>query len=254
MEPNRDQVHSSRRTARVGRALTLALAGVASVGGCAALASASMLPASLPELDSSDATPPAYTALSLPDLDLLEGEAIGRLIHGVGHAGHRGTLAEEEGAIFGVDIGGAFPIAGATEARDSVAFGGRVGYQFRDGIALQARFDSLGVTQTLINNSQLMFATIGMRYTFPFLFPLPFVEAMIGPSFVNSSPSVGQVGASEQVDFGAGVGLGASFLLSRHVSIDVSAHDWLSPVGGSLLQVLTVQAGVSLSVGGPPSR
>lgn len=193
--------------------------------------------------------------LLLPDVDQLQDETLGRLIHGSGLAGHASRRGPEDGAVFGVDVGAALPLpSGGEESRPSVALGVRAGYQLADGLAFQARYDDLGFAPSLIANSQLMFATLGMRYTFPFIIPLPFVEAMVGPAFVNSNVPLGQGSGLEIVSLGVGFGLGASFLLSRHLSIDVGARDWLTPVAGNLLQVITLQAGLGLSVGGPPSR
>jgi hypothetical protein len=88
--------------------------------------------------------------------------------------------------------------AGSDRAHGSFAFGARGGWQFSSGLALHLRYDDLGVRPG-DSRSPLQLATAGLRYSVPFIVPLPFAEVNAGPSFVaggeftpnvSSSPSL----------------------------------------------------------------
>ena len=201
--------------------------------------------------------------LSLPDeasLGLLPERLPGDLLDlgssrliGWHHGGHHGAGGANEGPTFGIDAGGAFPLpSSGQEAAASVALGARAGYQWADGIAVQLRYDDLGLNRTLLANSQLQFLTVGMRYTFPYFLPMPFIEAMAGSAFVNSSVPVEPGGEVAAAFFGGAVGVGLSVPLSRHLNLDLAARDYMSEAGAAFLDVLTAQVGIGFTVGGPP--
>ncbi len=188
--------------------------------------------------------------LTLSAPDLLASLAKGRLISGSGPAGFRLAGGPSEGLLLGVDIGAALPIStngGSSQA--NVALGARVGYQLHSGLSLALQYQDLGVSPTLIDGTQWQILALGARYEFPFLFPMPYVEVAFGLSFVDAAaPTVAGQGMLT-VGPGAGVGLGVALPLGHHVAIDVGARDWLAPVNGALLQVVSVQAGVEVTFG-----
>jgi hypothetical protein len=114
------------------------------------------------------------------------------------------------------------------------AFGARVGWAFDNGLALHLRYDDLGV-KPAHSSAPLQLATAGLRYSVPFLVPIPFAEVDVGPAFVAGD-----------VQAGAGAGIGLSLPLGPLVVVDVAGRDWLVPVAGTLRQTLT--AGLGLTV------
>lgn len=153
-----------------------------------------------------------------------------------GHAG-RGPA---DGVLLGVDGAWANTFgAGGDPAHDGWGFGVRAGYAFGSGLELHLRYDDLGV-EPAGARSPLQLATAGLRYSVPFLFPMPFAEVDAGPAFVLGD-----------VDFGAGGALGLSIPVVNHVLVDVAAHDWFVPIGGTIRQTLTVGLGLAVTFGGP---
>ena len=145
------------------------------------------------------------------------------------------------GVLFGLDAGGAWLLPNRIDsARGALAFGVRAGYQFPIGIAIQARYDDLGVEPLSAPGSRsvVQVGSLGVRYTVPALIPLPFVEAMAGPAFFGGETAVA-----------AGFGLGVSLPVSRHFSVDLSGRDWLTRLDGVLRQVVTVQLGFDITFG-----
>jgi hypothetical protein len=170
-----------------------------------------------------------------------------RLVGHVGSPGHAGH-GPHGGFFVGVDTGIAVSIASGDDGmHDAFAFGVRGGYEFANGLALELRYDDLGVKPQLSasqlsgpppGTSPLQFATFGVRYSMPFLFPLPFFEAMWGPAVYGGN-----------VTLGGGLGLGCSFPIGSFVRIDVSARDWLTQIDDRVRQVLTFDAGLAVSFG-----
>ena len=149
-----------------------------------------------------------------------------------GHAGGRAP----SGPFLGIDGGLGVTVAtGARSSEDAWTFGVRLGYQVRNGISVFARYDDLGVRPVPTNDARLQAASFGVRYSIPFLVPLPFLEVMAGPAF----------GAADPVKPAAAAGLGLSLPIDR-ASIDLSARDWLVSLDGSLRQTLTFQLGLSV--------
>lgn len=116
------------------------------------------------------------------------------------------------------------------------AFGVRTGYEWASGLAIQARFDDLGV-HTSDGTTSLMFASAGLRYSFPFIV-MPFVDALVGPAFDASG-----------VSLGAAIGIGASIVVTRHLGIDLAFRDWIADLDGSVRHVPTATVGVQIGFG-----
>jgi len=129
--------------------------------------------------------------------------------------------------------------SGRDPARGSFAFGVRAGWALSNGLAVHLRYDDLGISLAP-SSSPLQLATAGLRYSVPFLFPLPFAEVDAGPAFLGGEARVG-----------AGAGLGASVPLGSHVLVDVVARDWLVPITGELRQTLTASLGLTVTFASP---
>lgn len=143
----------------------------------------------------------------------------------------RGPLG---GPLLGIEGSWATTLAvGGDPSEGAGAFGVRTGWAFINGIALHARYDDLGV-QPASSRTPLQLATVGLRYSVPFLVPLPFAEVDAGPAFVVGN-----------IQFGAGGGLGISVPIGP-VLIDVVGRDWLVPIAQTVRQAIT--AGVGLSI------
>ncbi len=165
--------------------------------------------------------------------------ALARPIGGVFQGGHVGR-GPADGLVFGVDGTWASTLAeGNDTAHDGWGFGVRAGYAFANGLELHLRYDDLGVEPATLR-SPLQLGTAGLRYTVPFLFPMPFAEVDAGPAFVGGD-----------VQFGATGALGIAFPVVNHVLVDVTAHDWFVPVQGTIRQTLTVGLGLAVTFGGP---
>jgi hypothetical protein len=144
------------------------------------------------------------------------------------------------GALLAVEGGSAVMFAsGRDPARGSFAFGVRAGWALSNGLAVHLRYDDLGISLAP-SSSPLQLATAGLRYSVPFLFPLPFAEVDAGPAFLGGEARVG-----------AGAGLGASVPLGSHVLVDVVARDWLVPITGELRQTLTASLGLTVTFASP---
>ncbi len=126
--------------------------------------------------------------------------------------------------------------AGNDPAHDAWSFGARVGYQWRSGLAIEGRFDDLGVDPPRGGGS-LLVASAGLRYSMPFVVML-FAEALVGPVFNDSHAAPA-----------AGLGLGITLPVVRHLALDLSVRDWIAGLDGVVRDVPTVQMG--LSVGFP---
>jgi hypothetical protein len=158
--------------------------------------------------------------------------------------GHAHAVGAPYGWFLGADAGWAWLLGGTDTAvrstsgdrTDSWCFGARAGYQLASGLAVQARFDRLGVTAP-DGSGTLMTASLGVRYSVPIV-PMPFAEAAIGPAFhgSNVSPS-------------AALGVGVSLLVARHLAFDASLRDWLVDIDG-VHNVPTLMLGITAGFGG----
>ena len=159
---------------------------------------------------------------------------------GGGHSGGRGP----RGFFFGADTGWAWLVGGTdiatrstTGTQDSAwCFGAKAGYQLRSGLAVQVRYDHLGVTAPDASGN-LSFATVGVRYALPMVIE-PFAEAMAGPAFHGSD-----------VSLGAGLGGGLAVIATRHVVFDAAVRDWLVDIRG-VHHAPTVTLGITAGFGG----
>jgi len=143
------------------------------------------------------------------------------------------------GGFIGADTGVATLLPSNRDAAEvGWAFGFRGGYQWRSGIALQVRFDDLGVNAPGGGGGPLLLATAGVRYSLP-LALMPFAEVLVGPTFYGS-----------QVTPGAALGLGVSLPVLRHLAFDLSVRDWLADLGGSVCNTPTVELGATVIFGG----
>lgn len=156
--------------------------------------------------------------------------------HSAGHAPH--------GWFLGVDAGRSWLIGGTDVAARSASsaptsawcLGARAGYQLRSGIAMQVRYDQLGVTAPDASGN-VSLVSAGVRYSFPAEIE-PFAEAMVGPAFdgTNTSPA-------------AALGIGVSVLATRHVAFDLAARDSLVDDKG-VHHVPAITLGITAGFGG----
>lgn len=182
-----------------------------------------------------DPLPPAL----LGSLRRMDPVLVGAFGGGQGH-----WLGAPHGWFLGVDAGRAWLIGGTDIAARSTSgvhdeawcFGARAGYQLVSGLAVQVRFDKLGVSAPN-DRGPVMTASAGVRYSVPVV-PMPFAEVLIGPAFHGSS-----------VAPSAGLGVGASLVAARHIMFDASLRDWLIDTGG-VHHVPTVMLGITAGFGG----
>ncbi len=186
------------------------------------------LTALYPALLVSDALPAPGARLELAPLAVLVGAA----------GGGGGGYAHVPGGLFlGADSGVATILpSGKDSAHAAWTFGARGGYQWRSGVALQARFDDLGV-EAPSGGPTLLTATAGLRYSLPFE-PMPFGEVLVGPAIFGS-----------QVTPTVAVGVGISLPVLRHLVFDLSVRDWVMDVDSAVRNVLTGELGVSVIFG-----
>lgn len=147
------------------------------------------------------------------------------------------------GVFLGVDTGASLALAsGLDPTQQGWTFGGRAGYEFPSGVALQLRYDYLGLAPHLTDppTGRTQIGSAGVRYSIPFLVPLPFFEALWGPAFNGDSVSI--AGA---------IGVGASVPIGRHVRIDASVRDWITPIDDQLHQIFTFELGAAVSFASP---
>ncbi len=159
---------------------------------------------------------------------------------GGGHSGGRAPA----GAFLGVDTGWAWLVgeadasarATASFQTDAWCFGARFGYQLRSGLAVQTRYEHLGVSAP-DGSGSLSFVTAGVRYALPAEIE-PFAEVEVGPAFHGSGVSAG-----------AGLGIGIAVLATRHVAFEAAGRDWLVDLGG-VRHAPTVTFGIAAGFGG----
>lgn len=174
---------------------------------------------------------------------LVASRARAELIGGFG--GGHSSGSGPHGYFFGADTGwawiiGADPAALARSTSDSPTdawcFGARAGYQLASGLAVQARFDKLGLDAP-DGSGELVGVSTGIRYSLPVV-PMPFAEALVGSAIHGSdlSPMIG-------------LGVGASLFVARHLSFDASLRDWIVDIDG-MHHVPTLTLGISAGFGG----
>lgn len=159
---------------------------------------------------------------------------------GGGHSGGRAP----HGFFLGADTGWAWLVGGSdVVAREVVAtpsnawcFGARGGYQLASGLAVQARYDHLGLAAPDASGA-LSFVSAGVRYAFPMEIE-PFAEAMVGPALHGSTTSPG-----------AALSVGLSVLASRHAAFDLTARDLLVDIG-RVRHVPSITLGITAGYGG----
>jgi hypothetical protein len=180
------------------------------------------------------ANPPGEASLtSLPQVPFP------RLIGGSSGGGHA-AVGPTDGPLLALESAWALTLPVHNDSSTGgLALGARVGWAFPNGLAIHVRYDDLGVEPVFLT-LPLQLATAGLRYSVPFLIPLPFAEVDAGPAFVGSD-----------VRFGASVGLGASLPLGRYVLADLVAHNWFVPVAGTLRQTLTLGLGLAITFATP---
>lgn len=147
------------------------------------------------------------------------------------------------GVFLGVDTGVALALAsGSDPSQDAWTFGGRAGYELANGLALQVRYDYLGLAPHLTDPpmGRTQIGSAGVRYSIPFLIPLPFFEALWGPAFHGDAVSIA-----------GGLGIGGSIPIGRHLRIDASVRDWVTPIDDQVHQVFTFELGAAVSFARP---
>jgi hypothetical protein len=189
-------------------------------------------------------------AAAIPEAAPLLDETEGRLLH-PGRGGYHVPGGPPDGYLFGVDVGAAVPLAtGGEESAVGLSLSGRFGYQFHDGLSLALRYEDLGLSPNLINGTQLQFVAADVRYSFPFILPMPFVEAAVGLGVGTSSAALAPGQGTTAVGPAGALGVGVSFPLTHHFAVDVGVRDWLTSIAGNLYQVFSLEAGVGFAFGG----
>jgi hypothetical protein len=185
---------------------------------------------------------PAAHAGSDPLLDAIRGLPPAVLIGGFG-GGHSGASGPH-GWFIGADTGWVWmtgsdvALQSTTSERrtNALGFGARAGYQLVDGLAVQARYDHLGVSSPSLDGP-LSLTTAGVRYALPAELE-PFAEAMVGPAYHGGTTSLA-----------VGLAVGASVLASRHLTFDLTVRDWLVDIGG-VHHAPTITLGITAGFGG----
>ena len=128
------------------------------------------------------------------------------------------------------------------DAHGAWSFGARTGYAWGSGLAIQLRYDDLGVEAPPLQSdaSVLQFATVGARYAIPY-YVQPFAEALVGAAFFGDRARVGGV-----------IGLGVAVPVERHLSLDFALRDYLADLDaeGGVRQAITAHLGVTVIFGG----
>jgi hypothetical protein len=68
---------------------------------------------------------------------------------------------------------------------------------------------------------------------------MPFAEALLGPAFNGSHATPT-----------AGIGLGVTLPVLRHLAFDVSVRDWIADLDGGVRNVPTFQVGITVGFPG----
>jgi hypothetical protein len=189
--------------------------------------------------------PFATPAIADPDTSVaLFGALPNPILTGTFASGHGSAAGVPHGWFLAAEAGVAWRVGASDVAARSTdtphdrswTFGARAGYQLASGLAVQARFDRLGVTAADASG-RLSAAAAGVRYSAP-LFPLPFAEVLVGAAFH----------AGDQAPVAA-LGIGGSIPLTRHAQIDVSLRDWLVDISG-VHHIPTATVGITAGFGG----
>jgi hypothetical protein len=187
----------------------------------------------------------AGTLGALPDMGVILAPWSSLPLRPIGHWASPGRIgsAPSGGFFLGVETGVSLALAsGDDPAQHAWAFGGRAGYELPNGLAVQLRYDYLGLSPHLTDPplAHTQIGSAGVRYSIPFLIPLPFFEALWGPAFHG-----------DKVSIAGALGIGGSVPIGRHVRIDASVRDWITPIEDQAHQILTFELGVSLSFASP---
>lgn len=157
--------------------------------------------------------------------------------HGHGsRAPHGWFIGADTGWAWFLSTPGQLARTSGTPREDAWCFGARAGYQLASGLAVQTRFDKLGVDAP-DGSGPLDAISAGIRYSLPIV-PMPFVEAMVGPTLHGSQAAVS-----------AGLGIGVSVLVARHVTFDAAGRDWIVDLG-SVRHIPTLTFGITAGFGG----
>jgi len=150
--------------------------------------------------------------------------------------GH-GPAEAQEGLLLGIGSGWSTLLPSSRDAADGAwSLGARLGYQLRYGLALDARYDYLGVAPHA-DGRVLQTGAAGLRYSLPW-YVEPFAEAALGCTFHGADVSIG-----------GGVGLGISLPVGQHLAFDLALRDWITPLDGEVRHVLSTHLGVTLTFG-----
>jgi len=151
------------------------------------------------------------------------------------YGGGSGALARSPYGFFAGADGGAaaFFAARDEKQRFAPAFGGRLGYQWVNGLAMHVGFDDLGLEPT-VGGGPLLLPAVGLRYSLPFIVE-PFAELSIGATFnsVVASPT-------------GGIGLGISVPVVRHLAFELEFRNCMMNVDGSVRDVPTLELGAAV--------
>jgi hypothetical protein len=150
------------------------------------------------------------------------------------------------GLTLDMDVGAAVPIPLSwQQGSPSLAVGAAIGYQFANGLKPFVRFDVLGVTESLVDYSDLRTFAVGARYSIAVL-PTPFFELMVGPAIVVRESLLGSVDA---LAVAGAAGIGVSLPLGRSFSLGAVCRYWLADGPQGALQTLTFQLTATANFG-----
>ncbi|HSQ62402.1 MAG TPA: hypothetical protein VLM85_04285 [Polyangiaceae bacterium] len=156
------------------------------------------------------------------------------MLQSVVHAG-RSEGGSLSGVELRVDAGAStrFAVAGdPTEGAGS--FGASLGYAWRNGVSLDARYDDLGAARTDLAATPLQTASAGLRYAAP-LVVMPFGEVRCGTAFDTTGAF-----------FAAALAVGVDVPFTRYLSAEVTVRDWLVPDQVALRSIATFQVGLTV--------
>jgi hypothetical protein len=175
----------------------------------------------------------------------------GKLLPGYQLAGHRFVGGLSAGWLIGLDVGADFPLAEASEGfQPDLALGIRTGYAAGNGLAVLGRFDLLGTHPLLVPATRLSLLSVGLRYEFPNLPVMPFVEGDFGLAFLasDSGADLGLLGSDLTVS--GGPALGVAVPLGPYFAVTLTGRDWFTFFRSTNTQTLAVQLGFEVTLSG----